>query len=68
MEESDVGTRKYPLPIQSQPPMSSRSPVLPEISHEEVAKTKDLYLTEVQLERELTGDELLLIPNEEIGI
>ena len=36
-------------------------------SHEDIAQTKDDYLEDARLERELTGDELMGLPNEDIG-
>ena len=36
-------------------------------SHDDIAQTKDEYLEDARLERELTGDELMGLPNEDIG-
>merc|ERR1711892_962632 len=61
---------KYPLPLElapSPPPPRPRSNKPPHISHDDVIQTREDYVDEARLERELTGDELMLIENEDIA-
>merc|ERR1711892_795381 len=61
---------KYPLPLElapSPPPPRPRSNKPPHINHDDVIQTREDYVDEARLERELTGDELMLIENEDIG-